>query len=121
MPITSKHGSEGEEFSFYADLIQFKAVEMALDHFFMEVVQGNVPLTDTPDLWWEREIIPERVNRYSQPWCLLFEALSMAMSKMTNNGIPLDKVEFDTNLKAIIHTRYGDEDITWVKNEDSRF
>ena len=119
MALKSKHQYHAEDFSLYATLLEHKVMAMALDHFFREVVEGNVPLESmSTDTWWEYDIVPERVNRFSQPWCLLYEALAQARRKLTNQGTPLHRVTIDENLHAKIETRYGVEDITWEPGDD---
>jgi hypothetical protein len=118
MPISSRSGREGEEFSFYAHLIEFKMLQMALDHFFKEVVDGNVPLgpPDPDGNWWERPIQDELVTRYSEPWCLIFEALADTRERLTEAGIPLDRLRIDENLRVTVTDRRGSEEkVVWER------
>jgi hypothetical protein len=113
VPISSRSQREGEEFSFYGHLIEFKMLEMALDHFFREVVDGNVPLgpPDQDGHWWERSIQNEMVNRYSEPWCLIFEALADTRERLEEAGIPLDRLRIDESLRVTVTDRRGSEEV----------
>jgi|SRR5213592_862817 len=126
MPIASCHGWEGEEFSFYAHLLEFKMLQMALDHFFKEVVDGNVPLgpPSPADEWWDRAIQDELVTRYSEPWCLIFEALADIRERLQYAGIPLDRIRISDGLRVTVtNGRRGDswtvgeneEPVTWER------
>jgi hypothetical protein len=118
VPISSRSRYEGEEFSFYAHLIEFKMLEMALDHFFREVVDGNVPLgpPDPDGHWWEQPIVNEMVNRYSEPWCLIFEALADVRERLQEAGIPLDRIRIDESLRVTVTDRRGSEDkVVWER------
>lgn len=124
MPISSQHGWEGEEYSFYAHLIEFKMLQMALDHFFEEVVDGNVPLgPPSPDeQWWDRPIQGELVTRYSEPWCLIFEALADMRERLQDAGIPLDHIRISDSLRVTAVDRRGsrDEDqVIWQRVKES--
>lgn len=121
MPTSSKSDGYQEENSLYAQLWEYRVTVMALDHFFAEVIEGNVPLTNG-DPWWDRGIVVERVNQYSKPWCLLFEAVS-TMRERIESQVMHSLVEIDQNLKMSYHRRGkadGDE-ITWVADENGRF
>lgn len=113
MPTTSKRDAHLEDFSLYAELWEFRITAMALDHFFDEVVEGNVPLT-TAESWWDRKVVPERVNRYSENWAIVFEGLARMRERLEESGIPLDRIRIDESLRFEYHDpRRGDEPITW--------
>lgn len=120
MPINCKRDGFIEEKSLYAPLIEYRVMTMALDHFFKEVVEGNLPL-GTSEPWWERSIVPERVNRYSQNWCLMFECLAQLRDRIEQQGIYADQVQIDANLAFTYRSnrRPGDpEPIEWVPEEE---
>jgi hypothetical protein len=120
MPIASRHGWEGEEYSFYAHLLEFKMLQMALDHFFKEVVDGNVPLgpPSPEDEWWDRAIQDELVTRYSEPWCLIFEALADIRERLQDAGIPLDRVRISDGLRVTVTNGRRADSWTVGENEE---
>jgi hypothetical protein len=95
---------------------------MALDHFFNEVVEGNVPLANTNGtVWWEERIVTERVNRYSQNWCLLYECLAHLRERIESQGVYQDQVQIDQNLAFTFKSNRRDhppEPITWTEDEE---
>lgn len=122
MPIKSSRDGFSEEKSLYAPLIEYTVLEMALDHFFKEVVEGNVPLsgTDGPD-WWAQGVVPERVTRYSQNWCVLYECLSALRERLDSQGIYADQVQIDANLNFTWKSNRREYDpvpIEWTENEE---
>ena len=103
--------------SLYAELWEYALGVMALDHFFAEVIEGNVPL-DANAQWWERKIVPERVNRYSQPWCLVFEGVARLRGRIESQ-ISHSQVTFDHNLVGTSHERRdGKRELKWTDEED---
>lgn len=106
MGIRGERGSRHEEeFGVYAECLEWETVTMALDSFFREVIDGNVPLTNAED-WWQRQIIPDRVNRFNANWCLLFTAIAMFRERV-GETIPKN-VRADENLRWEALTRGGD-------------
>lgn len=97
MPIKSKTDGFAEEKSLYAPTVEYAVMILALDHFFAEVVEGNLPL-NTAERWWDREIVNERVNRYSRNWCLLYECLSHLRDRLEEQGIYAEQVQIDETL-----------------------
>lgn len=119
MPARSKSsGRWDEEFSSYAPLWQWAIVRMALDHFFEDVVEGNVPLTVLHDVWWEQRVIPERVTKYHTNWALLFEGLADARLRLDSN-VPHTYVQISEALEfAYSDRRDGPSPITWEADRD---
>ena len=121
MPISSRSDNHREEKSLYAPLIEYATMILALDHFFREVVEGNVPLTSDPDgsEWWQRRILPERVNAYSRNWCVLFESLAQLRERIEEQGIYANQISIDANLNFTYASRRGrdPEPITWEAND----
>jgi hypothetical protein len=118
MPATCKRDGFQEDMSLYAETWEYAVMALALDHFYREVVEGNVPLNgDQP--WWEQRIVAERVGRYAEPWCLLFEGLSSLRSRLESQ-VPYSVVEIDQNLRfTYTGRRRRDSDaaepITWER------
>lgn len=119
MPIKSdgKSGGYTDENTLYARLWEYAVMALALDHFFTEVVEGNVPL-DANEPWFQRSVVPERVNRYSEPWCLLFEGLSRVRARLEDQ-VGYSAVRFDHNLRATYTDRRGNEAVlSWTREGD---
>jgi len=122
MPAKCNYDGFMEDMTLYAEVWEYAIMVMALDHFYREVVEGNVPLTnrgDPTEPWWEQRIVPERVNHYSEPWCLLFEGLAQLRGRI-DNQVPYSHVQIDANLRFTYtsHRSHGkDEPITWDRGE----
>jgi hypothetical protein len=118
MPIKCARDGFIEEKTLYAPLIEYAVMVQALDNFFDEVVQGNVPLvTDNGVKWWERQIVAERVNRYSQNWCVMFECLAHLRGRLEEQGIYADQITIDPNLRFSFKSNRrsaGPEPIEWT-------
>jgi hypothetical protein len=115
MPTTSKRGAHTEDFSLYAELWEFRITAMAMDHFFENVVDGNVPLTSHPE-WWHRQVVSERVTRFSENWAIVFEGLARMRQRLEESSIPIDRIRVDESLRFEYHdARRGDEPITWER------
>jgi hypothetical protein len=113
VPISSRHEWHSDEYHFYGHLIEFKLMQMALDHFFEKVVDGNLPLgqPDPDGRWWERRILDELVTRYSEPWCLIFEALADARERLADSDIPIDRIIVNESLRVTVTDRRGSEEV----------
>ena len=123
MPPTSKDsgGNWQEEVSFYCPLWEWAVVRMALDHFFKDVVEGNVPLTDEAEDWWGERVVAERVTRFHKNWALLFEGLAAFRDRMDNN-VPHSQVSISEALEFTYKDRRrGDALIEWAPDGEGRF
>jgi len=122
VPARCKHDGYMEDLSLYAETWEYAIMALALDHFYREVVEGNVPLTnrgDPTEQWWEQRIVTERVTRYSEPWCLLYEGLSHLRDRLESQ-VPYSVVEIDQNLRFTYtgrRSRDGAEPITWERGD----
>lgn len=122
--MPSKCARDGylEEKSLYAPMIEYRVMTMALDHFYREVVEGNLPLLmEGSAVWWENRIVPELVNRYSKNWCLLYECLAHLRERIEEQGIYADQVQIDANLAFTYKSNRRDhspEPITWTEDEE---
>jgi hypothetical protein len=112
MPIKDGNSIAQEDYTLYCELWEWKIIVMALDHFFEEIVQGNVPLTEA-EPWWDRNVIPERVTRFHKNWALLFEGLSRARQRLTESGIPMNYMEIDPNLNMVVERRGAKTVLEW--------
>lgn len=104
MPISCSDHNLHEEHIVCVEDWEAAIMVLALDHFFAEVVEGNLPLNQA-ESWWNREPVPERVNRYSENWAVLFEGLARVRERLeqcTHHGW----VEADANLN-FTYTRRG--------------
>lgn len=124
-PGARVRGGATEEMSLYAPLIEYRIAAMALDHFFENAVEANVPLETALSAsgWWHRKIVHERVNRFSERWCLLFEAMATFRERVQDQ-IPLDNVQIADDLTVTWDVRDGRRDpetVTWVPLDDGRF
>ena len=101
MPAICKNDSFNDNMSLYGPRWEYTIMAMALDHFFREVVEGNVPLTGDhgDERWWTQYVVVERVNRFNQNWCLLYEGLAHMRESMGEQGIGFDQIKIDANLK----------------------
>lgn len=119
MPATSKsRGSWDEEMSSYATLWEWAVVRMALDHFFKDVVEGNVPLTNDGSEWWERRVVHSQVTPYHKNWALLFEGLANARGRLDGN-VPHSTVQISEALEFTYDDRRnGTVPITWRSDHD---
>jgi hypothetical protein len=121
MPIRCKRDGFSEERSLYAPLIEYRVMTLALDHFFKEVVEGNLPLSGSDNQWWEQGIVPERVNRYSKNWCVLYECLSQLRERIESQGVYADQVQIDANLDFTFKSNrreHPPEPIEWTEDEE---
>jgi hypothetical protein len=119
MPIKCDRDGFIEEKSLYAPLIEYRVMILALDHFFREVVEGNLPLSGT-DNQWEQGIVPERVTRYSKNWCVLYETLAHLRERVEEQGIYADQVTVDANLDFAFKSNRREHDpapIEWTEKE----
>lgn len=122
MAITSSRAGWEHEKSLYAPTIEYTVMTLALDHFFREVVEGNLPLNpqDHGGPWWEQSIVPERVNRYSRNWCLLYECLSHLRERIESQDIYADQVKIDEGLNFTWRSNRREHDpvpIEWTEDE----
>lgn len=122
MPSKANRDGYLEEKSLYAPMVEYTVMGMALDHFFKEVVEGNVPLTNhNGTVWWQQNIVTERVNRYSQNWCLLYEFLSHLRDRLEEQGIYADQVQIDANLNFTFKSNRREYDpvpIEWTEEPE---
>jgi hypothetical protein len=106
--VCESKGEWDADYGIYRELWQWAIARMALDYFFEELVQGNVPLTDEED-WWRRRVIPERVTRFSTNWALVFEGLARFRETIEDN-VPHPAIHIDPNL----HFTYeGKKPLEW--------
>lgn len=121
MTAVSKASSSNwqEEQSCYAPLWQWRVVCMALDHFFADVVEGNVPLTKDGEDWWDERVIPERVTRYHKQWALVFEGLAGFRQNLSNNvAYELVTVTEALEFTTTDRRRGGEEAIEWKADDE---
>lgn len=119
MPARSKsQGTWDEEFSSYAPMWEWAIVRMALDHFFRDVVEGNVPLTNGRENWFEERVVEERVTRYHRNWALLFEGLADARLRLEGN-VPHGYIKVSESLEFTFdERRKGPVPIEWGPRDD---
>jgi hypothetical protein len=92
---------------------------MALDHFFKDVVEGNVPLTNDGEDWWDERVIPERITKYHKQWALVFEGLA-AFRQGMDNGVPHQLISVNESLEFTTtdRRRGGEEPIEWKADSE---
>jgi len=121
MPIKGPaNGYHRNDLTVYMSQIGRAALLMALDHYFHDVVEANVPLEDAgEDKWAYRKIIPSRVNRFNENWCVLFEALAQVKANALDQSPEV--VRADTGLTLAWTTRRrGDRDwhpLVWAAED----
>ena len=122
MPPTSKSGGNWqEEVSFYCPLREWAVIRMALDHFFKDVVEANVPLTNHAEDWWGEKVVAERVTRFTKNWALLYEGLAAFRDRMDSN-VPHSLVSINEALEfTFTDRRRGDTPIEWSPDGEGRF
>lgn len=130
MPIRSVGATPGtrvrdggrEEMSLYAPLVDYRVMAMALDSFFENVVEANVPLeSHLVSGWWHRKIVHERVNRFSERWCLIYECIANLRERLVDQ-MPLDNVDIAPDLTVTWSANGREpETLTWVAIEKERF
>lgn len=127
MPIKSRTDGFLGENSLYAPIQEFATLVLALDHFYREVVEGNAPLTnrgDSTERWWEQRVVPERVNRYSRNWCLLYEVLASLRERIEAQSVRYEEVRIDADLNFTYHGHRRGQDepaepMEWVPEGES--
>jgi hypothetical protein len=121
MPVKGPSGGyHRTDLSVYMTNLGRAALLMALDHYFHDVIEGNVPLEDldaSGGAWCHLKVVPERVNRFNANWCVLFEALAQVKANALDQSPEVVRADANLNWATKVRRETDWKPLTWQAEE----